>query len=33
MDMNKDGKLDWWEFVNQESKTYLAEKDKVGIAS
>ncbi|XP_045157056.2 PHD finger protein 24-like [Mercenaria mercenaria] len=31
MDMNKDGKLDWWEFVNHESKLYLADKNKYDL--
>lgn len=29
MDQNGDDRLDWWEFVNHESKRYLARKDKV----
>jgi len=29
MDQDGDGKLNWWEFVNNESKYYLAKKDKV----
>jgi len=31
MDQDGDGKLDWWEFVNNESKYYLAKKDKVNF--
>ncbi|XP_060606240.1 uncharacterized protein LOC132758577 [Ruditapes philippinarum] len=31
MDMNNDNKLDWWEFVNHESKHYLAEKNKYDL--
>lgn len=29
MDQNGDGVLDWWEFVNHESKIYLATRSKV----
>ena len=29
MDQNGDGLLDWWEFVNHESKLYLARRTKV----
>jgi len=29
MDQDGNGKLDWWEFVNHESKLYLANKDPV----
>ena len=29
MDQNGDGLLDWWEFVNHESKMYLARRTKV----
>ncbi|KAL4236813.1 hypothetical protein ACF0H5_005200 [Mactra antiquata] len=32
-DMNKDGRLNWWEFVNHESKAYLAKKDKYELVS
>ena len=29
MDQNGDGCVDWWEFVNHESKMYLARRPKV----
>lgn len=29
MDQNGDGILDWWEFLNHESKMYLATRTKV----
>ena len=33
MDQNGDGTLDWWEFVNHESKFYLAKRTKVGTGT